>query len=293
MLPQNFGTFDGELTIEPTAARPQDPDPNAIPGDAWLPRYFANWRGGSLVVADDVVKAMLDKRVLAAKPDPVGVLLAYGRSYAFRVRLADLSSGGPVVDEGPVNLDPADVASLNFRRAVPPKQPGVRPSQSLQARTPLVGALTFSRPLINYPEVIFTSLGQTDADRGKIVEYFTKNADPGSGVVVGLPDPDVETLELVVEVRHARHDAAGDGVLDPPYRQLYRTTRLFPSLAEGPLPGRSRTARRPGVHRRAVNRRLGDRPARVRSALHSAPGTSELPHEHSLVMIPRTFRPLE
>ena len=89
------------------------------------------------------------------------------------------------------------------------------------------------------------------------------------------------------------HDAAGDGVLDPPYRQLYRTTRLFPSLAEGPLPVD------PGL---CVDLAFIDAPSIVDWAIDQPasgplfiprPGTSELPHEHSLVMIPRTFRPLE
>jgi len=246
-LPQNFGHYRGELTIEPTALRPHDPmNPN--PGDAWLPRYFANWRGGSLVTADDVPKAMLDGKPLTAKPDPVGVLLSYGRNYAFRVRLADLSSGGPVVGDLPINLHPADVATLDFRRAVPPKKPGIQvnlPTGGTSSNgtwpppkyvIPEPASLTFTRPLIGYPEVLYTALGDTDGHRGKIVEYFTHNAHPGSGVVVGLPDPDAQTLALVVEVRTPLHDVAGDGVLDAPFRELYSTTRTFPPLPAGPLP---------------------------------------------------------
>jgi len=234
-LPQGFGHFTGELAIEPTALRPQDPsNPSAVSGDAWLPRYFANWRGGSLVVADPVPKAMLDAAPITATPDPVGVLLAYGRSYAFRVRLADLTNGGPAADDHAINAGQAGVASLDFLRWVPPKKPGIR--RDIPSGATIPEALTFMRPLIGYPEALYTALGDTDTHRGQIVEYFTKNAHPGSGVVVGLPDPDVDTLEITIEVRTPLHDVAGDGVLDTPFRELYRATRPFPALPSGPLP---------------------------------------------------------
>ena len=234
-LPQSFGHFQGELSIEPSALRAQDPNnPGTVTGDAWLPLYFANWHGGSLAVADNVPKAMVDGKPLKSTPDPVGVLLFYGHSYAFRVRLADLSLGGPAAKDQPVNVDPVDVASIDFLRTVPPKQPLVK--QSIPAGKTIPAALVFSRPLIGYPEVLFTSLGDTDAHRRQIKDFFTKNAHPGSGAVVGLPDPDAHTLELVVEVRTPLHDVAGDGVLDPPFRKLYTTTRTFPPLPGGPLP---------------------------------------------------------
>jgi hypothetical protein len=247
-LPQGFGTFDGELAIEPTAVRPFDPNDPAAVNDAWLPRYFANWRGGSLAVADPVLPAMLAKKAIAATPDPIGVLLSYGGSYAFRVRLADLSSGGATVADSPVNVDPADVAVVGFRRAVPPKKPGIKVNLAAGDTSgygtypppayviPEPESLTFTRPLIGYPEVLYTGLGDTDAHRGQIVEYFTSKSDPGSGVVVGLPDPDVHTLQIVVEVRTPLHDVAGDGILDAPFRELYTTTRKFPPLPAGPLP---------------------------------------------------------
>jgi hypothetical protein len=250
ILPQGFGKFDGELAIEPTAVRPQNPaNPNAG-GEAWLPRYFANWRGGSLAVLDPVLPALLAKTPITVTPDPVGVLLSYGHTYVFRVRLADLSSGGPIVTDSPVNVDPADTAVIDFRRAVPPKKSGVqlnfssaKPAGSYGSWPPGPAyvipepeSLTFTRPLIGYPEVLYTQLGDTDAHRGQIIEYLTKIANPGSGVVAGLPDPDAETVALVVEVRTPLHDVAGDGVLDSPFRQLYSTTRTFPPLPAGPLP---------------------------------------------------------
>jgi hypothetical protein len=243
-LPQGFGKFDGELALEPTPVRPQ-PSPD---GEAWLPRYFANWRGGSLAVREPVLPAMLTpasaRQPVSLTPDPVGVLLSYGRTYMFRVRLADLSSGGPTVADNPVHVDPVDTAVIDFRRAVPPKKPGVQLNFSPTKPVGSYGSwpyvepesLTFTRPLIGFPEVLYTGLGDTDAHRGQIIEYLIKIADPGTGVVAGLPDPDAETLALDVEVRTPLHDVAGDGVLDTPFRELYSTTRPFPPLPAGPLP---------------------------------------------------------
>jgi hypothetical protein len=251
-LPDGFGTFHGELAIEPTAVRPQNPSGN--PDAAWLPLYFANWRGGSLAVPDAVLPAMLtpplERSPVAATADPVPVLLSYGRTYAFRVRLADLSSGGAGRKDQPVNPHPADVASIDFRRAVPPKKPGL--TLNFSAAKPAGGygswppsatylipepeSLSVTRPLLGYPDVLYTRLGDTDAHRGQITEHLISIADPGSGTVAGLPDPDAETLEIVVEVRTPAHDVAGGGVLSPPFRQLYSTTRKFPALPDGPIP---------------------------------------------------------
>jgi hypothetical protein len=246
-LPDGFGNFDGELAVEPTAVRPQGPA--GPPADAWLPLYFANWRGGSLVAPDAVLPAMMGGYQVTATADPVGVLLSYGRAYAFRVRLADLSSGGASGADQPVNTHPADVASIDFRRAVPPKKPGVQLNFSPDKPaggygswpptaylTPEPESLTITRPLLGYPEVLYTGLGDTDAHRGQIIEYLASIANPGSGIVAGLPDPDAQTLEIAVEARTPAHDVAGDGVLSAPFRQLYTTTREFPALPAGPIP---------------------------------------------------------
>jgi hypothetical protein len=237
-LPHGFGTFEGELVVEPTPVGPAPTSSSAPPVASWLPRYFANWHGGSLVTADPVLPAMLAKvpTPLTATPDPIGVLLAYGRSYAFRVRLADLSSGGPERHDAPVNLDPADVSTIDFLRTVPPKAPGIAVNVPAGGSPLEPQSLTFTRPLIGYPEALFTGLGATDADRGKIVEYLTSIARPGTGVVAGVPDPDAATLQIAVEVRTPAHDVAGAGTLDGPFRLLYTTTRKFPALPPGPVP---------------------------------------------------------
>ena len=95
---RDLGTFDGELHVE---VGPLQLD-NQETGDFWMPAYFTQWLGRSLI-ADDTLGLRLSGRTpggIAAGPDyeAVGddaVPLRYGRRYDFRVRLVDLSGGGP------------------------------------------------------------------------------------------------------------------------------------------------------------------------------------------------------
>ena len=66
----------------------------------WLPSYFASWAGGSLALADPNPFAIADHMDALGERvyEPVGadwVALRYGNDYRFRVRLMDLTGGGP------------------------------------------------------------------------------------------------------------------------------------------------------------------------------------------------------
>ena len=68
-LPAPLGTFTGELAIEPAPTGPS----STAGSDAWLPRYFANWRGGSLCEPDATPTAMVEGQGgLAAVAEGVG-----------------------------------------------------------------------------------------------------------------------------------------------------------------------------------------------------------------------------
>ena len=234
-LPAGFGAFDGELMIEPSPLRL-----NEGTQDAWLPHYFASWRGRSLSVADDTPNKLLNKPSKPGPntPAPIATLLSYGQSYAFRVRLGDLTGGGPRLAEAPAVAGTADVASITFRRMVPPKSPRIVRFPAGSTIEP--AALTIFRPAIGYPEVLYTHLGDSAAARDTIVQHYLTQAagiQPGSGDVAGLPDPDVEAVRITVEVRAPAHDVAGpDGALDGNYRVLYQTQRILPPLPAGPTP---------------------------------------------------------
>src|SRR5258706_538754 len=95
---------------------------------------------------------------------------AAARSWTPILPWADLAGGGPALGDGVINDGRAAWAALDFRRHVPPKSPRI------ELRVPAGGTipdrLTFYRPLIGYPEVLYTSLGQTDADRIDIGTFF-------------------------------------------------------------------------------------------------------------------------
>ena len=96
--------------------------------------------------------------------------LKYGHEYEFRVRLGDLTGGGPLEGDDELNDAPATSASLVFRRYVAPKQldrharrsAGRRPtrarsSSSRAARSPSPGRAS------GYPALLFTELDTDDA----------------------------------------------------------------------------------------------------------------------------------
>jgi hypothetical protein len=227
-LPFGLGSTTQELQLEPAPIRM-----NTDTSDAWLPHYFAGWRGGCLAVGDDVPRRMLGGAPSTSPNSAVIVdtLLSYGHTYAFRVRLSDLSHGGPRVDQDPIDPGPAEVTTTDFVRMTPPKAVGLALTDD---------TITVTRPAVGYPEVLYTSLGATAADRATIVSHYLSSAAgaaPGSGTAAGVPDPDVAAVRITVEVGAPAHDVAGPaGMLDGTYRVLYTTTRQLPPLAAGPTP---------------------------------------------------------
>src|SRR4029079_1057189 len=100
---------------------------NEEDGDYWMPAWFTEWRGRSLVTADTLGLQLSGTSATDAADaySPVGadaVDLRYGHSYDFPVRLADISGGGPAAAVDPVDPAPAPVATCAFRRLVPPRE---------------------------------------------------------------------------------------------------------------------------------------------------------------------------
>jgi hypothetical protein len=246
-----FGPLQGpqpfEATIEPTPVRANRPDDKNV----WLPRYFAQWRGGSIVADDPIVHEMTGggfapptSSLRALAPT---VNLRYGQRYAIRVRLADISGGGPLVSDHPEHPGDASIAHWDFKRHVPPKAvrivtspprppmpaPGVAPTPT--APMPLV-ALDVLRPLIGYPEMRFTGLGDADLLRFRqLIGLGVKMAPGEPAGLFGLPDPDVDTLHIVVEARSLAHDVGGAPPLDGAFRVVYELERAFPARPADPL----------------------------------------------------------
>jgi hypothetical protein len=219
--------FTHDQTIEPTPVRSQGGNDK----EAWLPRYFAQWRGKSLVVSDEVAYALTggSKAMPKSALTPIlpSVDLLYGKEYEFRVRLADLTGGGPGIGDTPQTAAAAPVYKTRFVRYVPPK------AARLEHDEVQPPSVKIWRPLLGYPELAFAGITQK-AVTDMLVSLVNK---PDGSIVkeaLGVSDPDVATVRIVVEAKAPTHDTgeAGEapGELDGDYRVLYVFERPFPAL---------------------------------------------------------------
>jgi len=224
---------------------------DATPGaHFWLPVYFSQWNGKSLVIQDedaiDIYKKEQNTSVNIDDPTndpnkikkakkngmytPAGlenISLQYGHQYQFRVRMADTTGGGPLVTHLPKHFGEAPVAGVHFKRFVIPQT--VQMISELPAEdTRFYEGNTFSvkRPVLGYPSVVFTgkypnAIADLKADADLVVAGNLRRD-------VGLADPDVDRLEVLVEVKSLDLDTT---VLkrDPKdgYAILYKTNRAF------------------------------------------------------------------
>jgi len=219
-----LGTFNGELGIE---TQPLQHDPSK-PAEWWLPSYFARWRGVSMVVPDPVA-LQLHGTTAAGIPYTAVTTgmppLLYGRTYDVRVRLMDLSRGGPSVSDLAINPGPAPIASLPFRRFVPFRP--VTVTNLDETADPAAPQTTYqiARPKLSYPAAVFAGIPNAVAAlQADMPNAAAQHREPA------LPDPDAAMLAIDVQVRQLATDAAifvGDD--QQPYSLLYSTTRGFPT----------------------------------------------------------------
>jgi hypothetical protein len=246
--------------------------PAKINGDAdatfWLPSYFTQWYGPSLVLPD-LRAAQLDASGALASPGtysdanipanpgqpgnlyepllPENCDLKYGHEYEFRVRFGDLTGGGPRVDDTELNDAPATSSKVVFRRYVAPKQLSVTPDDPQGA--PDAGSVQFydgtsftvQRPRLGYPALLFTTLDTEDAfnrllddktwlHTGKVGAETIKEPRQVSGI-----DPDVDGMLVVVDVRTLQLDNEASATQREPYIRLYSTVRRFAADLETPF----------------------------------------------------------
>src|SRR3954466_15221052 len=146
----DIGAYTGELSVEVLPANPN----GRMGGEFWLPSYFTAWAGFSLAVADPNPFALAGALATmgARVYEPVGadnVPLRYGTTYRFRVRLMDMTGGGPGPELAPLYPSAHGEASVPFRRYVPPKAVRV----AAEPARPIAGAAHFeiARPELAYP----------------------------------------------------------------------------------------------------------------------------------------------
>ena len=203
----------------------------------WLPQYYANWIGKSLVLPDiDAINIFQKEqnnvpKKQATKFDQYGAAgldgfqLLYGTKYDFRVRLADISGGGPTIDSNGVYAAAAPEGFCDFRRMVQPQT--VRLQEVLPEKDDeffIGNELNMQRPLLGYPSVLFTGR------YANAVSDLTADAVNATGKrEVGLADPDVESVEVLVEVKALEMDMLlrHDTDSRESYAKLYITQRKF------------------------------------------------------------------
>jgi hypothetical protein len=210
-----LGIFDGEMAIELAPSQLQ----GNRDGEYWLSPYFTQWTGSSLIAADatafKVANTALGPRVL----NPVGersVPLRYGQSYEFRVRLTDLTGGGP--GTGAENEPPSGVATCRFRRFVPPGLPSIAEPVDNPDGT---RTISIGRPMLGYPALVYTPLATAEA---RLLADAALAA--AEGRLAGFPDPDVSRIRIDVTVASLEFDPENDSEPEP-RRLLYSTFRQF------------------------------------------------------------------
>jgi hypothetical protein len=233
-------SFKGELTIEPAPVRNRHASDKAV----WLPRYFARWQDGSLVVPDETHLKLTAGNAVDANGDPIkpqpsvyaasapALKLRYGVQYEFRCRFADQTGGGPATNDKPANLAPAPITTRRFLRHVPPKAPRIetqppRPDLGAAPAFRKITQISVWRPQMGYPEFIFAGLDDPQIIKDLIARSAQAKKD---GRSIGANDPDVESAHISVQVRAPVHDPGPAGKRDGEFRDVYAVQRAFPAF---------------------------------------------------------------
>jgi hypothetical protein len=153
--------------------------------------------------------------------------LRYGKRYEFRVRLRDLSGGGAAArpEINPLNETPSSTGECRFKRYVAPNQPRVI---DLPVNTDDIGdpaQLSLQRPLLGYPAVVYTDKYADPISRLKDASQAMQGKE-----AFGIPDPDVDRVEIIVEARTLKMDNLLSVSGKDNYVHLYTTTRRFPAI---------------------------------------------------------------
>ncbi|MDL1894922.1 hypothetical protein FBQ82_01485 [Anaerolineae bacterium CFX7] len=208
---------DPETTIPVAQQDPTDPE-------------YPNKKTGTS--ASGPAKNQLNQMYAAA---PINTALRYGKQYEFRIRLQDLSSGGPALDPNinPHNETASTRAKCQFKRYVAPNQVRVADLVVNTDDLPAPNALSVQRPLLGYPAVVFTGKYANPVQALKDASLKVLEPDPAHEKrheAFGVADPDVDRVQITVEVQTLRLDNLLSASGRENYVHLYTTTRKFPQI---------------------------------------------------------------
>lgn len=246
-LPMYFAGWNGHNMVlpDPDAAKiyqTAHPEVNADPetvDDNGEPTGTGVSKGG----AKNNLNQIYNPGAFAAK-------LRYGSSYQFRVRMQDISGGAPNLEREPVNESASDIASCQFKRFIAPIQPRIEELEVLKTndkteKHPILSTdgpsqlneLNIKRPKLGYPAVVFTDkytdaiqrlLDQSNLSLDRDPNDHSKNAEHAVGL--GIADPDVDRVEITVEIQSLKLDKLDSVNGKDDYVHLYTTKRFFPKI---------------------------------------------------------------
>ncbi|HRP90366.1 MAG TPA: hypothetical protein PKX92_10010 [Edaphocola sp.] len=244
-----LGTFKGELPYQVYPTKIYDGNDEAK--NYWLPMYFANWNNASLVLPDKTAALIYQNANDKTKPvevtDTYSPLLTktkleYGNEYHFRVRFSDISGGGPAPDApSPSEFAISHIAKEPFKRFLAPNAVNIINNDDIRSNTDDENfegsSLIISRPVLGYPSVVYT--GKYLDPVGKLVhsvnDILTEQQNSGNtsgGRAFGIPDPDVVSVEIKVEVETLGMDNLASDNGKEHYITLYKTYRNFIAFDE-------------------------------------------------------------
>ncbi|KAK3312372.1 hypothetical protein B0H66DRAFT_633075 [Apodospora peruviana] len=222
--------FDGDSAVEVYPAASIN---KGQPAKFWMPMYFTTWTGPALVGLDN------DRMIVSGRSEtadaglprlegvtPPNLALFYGRDYEFRVRLMDQTGWGPPLTSHPTNPAVHPVFNIAFRRWIRPLPPTLKtetppPGEDQDDRAPAV--LSFTRPGLQMPAVQCTNFYPNASQQ--LVDMI-QNDDSPDRAEPSLPDPDVNRVEITVQIETLTQDTL---VVEGTFRNLYTTTRTFSS----------------------------------------------------------------
>ena len=169
----------------------------------WLPSYFTQWSGKSIVLPDEDANTIYRipeetrqyetgdgvmqplKVALQRQYEAVGLedmALLYGATYEFRVRMGDISGGGPKAEDDRIFEAIAKDTSITFRRHAPPNAMRM---EDLPENGELYEGTTIRlrRPIIEYPNAEFTGFYDEVVEKLTTYSQWTE----GKGVAELLP----------------------------------------------------------------------------------------------------------
>jgi hypothetical protein len=245
----NIGEYDGELPYQVYPTKIYEVGFKS--DNYWLPMYFANWNNTSIVLPDKTAAKIYQSE--AEKNTPVKVSdtylpietktkLEYGNEYNFRVRLSDISGGTPAPATPTLTgFSVSHIGKTFFKRYVAPHAVTIKNEAEIKSNTDdhnFNGSLLkLSRPVLGYPAVVYTGkytdvinkLAKSVQDL--LTEQQTSGGTSGAKAY-GIPDPNVISVEIKVEVETLQMDnlASEDG--REHYIILYKTNRNFAAFDE-------------------------------------------------------------